>query len=283
MKNSKIIMVFFIIILLFSVLSPNFFCKEIKNFKNIETEKDFIENDFLLGFNFKFFKNRFVIYKMPDTSPSTKGYPVVFLFHGAVQHAFSWFFGLNMWNRAQVSFSKCLIDNGFFVVGLESLKPIKPGPRAWDAFEKDDTLNSDILFVKEVIDWLSNSSLPVDTNKTYCAGFSSGAFFCSRLAQSYDFGFKGVILNSGCNADSISISNMGPVFNCSTGFNISLFHPPALLIHGKEDKLVSIVCTESYYQDLMDNNIEVTKLIDEDAGHIWLKDYNQLIIDWLKK
>ena len=284
MKKSRLIAVIYILILLFSILLPNFYCKKTSNKSQFEKSCiNLFKSDFIMDFKIKFFKNRFIIYKQPNISIPNDGFPIVFLFHGAVQHGFSWFLGLNAWNRAQVSFTKSALENGFFVVSFESLKPIKPGPRAWDCFEKNDTLNSDILYVKEVINWLNNSCLPVNVNNIFCAGLSSGAFFCSRLAQSYNYSFKGVILNSGCNADSIIISNNGPDFNCSTGFNISYFHPPTLIVHGRKDRLISYKCAESYYLDLKYNKVDVTKFVDEEAGHIWLNDYNCLIVDWLKK
>jgi len=269
------------LLLFFSILLPNFSSKNSNVSIALKSESSYLKNNFITDFNLKFFNDRFIVYKKPDISYIEDGFPVIFLFHGAVQHAFSWFLGLNKWNRAQVSFTKCVLDNGFFVVSFESLKPIKPGPRAWDAFEKNDSLNSDILFVKQVINWLKNSSLPVDVNSIFCAGFSSGAFFCSRLSQSYNYSFKGVILNSGCNADCINLSRIGPVFNCSTGFNISSFHPSTLIIHGKQDRLVPYECSKSYYSDLYNSGVDVSFLSDDLGGHIWLEKYNSLIVDWL--
>jgi poly(3-hydroxybutyrate) depolymerase len=283
MKKFNIIGLLFIFILLISIVLPNFSTKNNDITIAFKSNSNYIKNNFITDFKLQFFNNRFIVYTKPDISPLKDTYPVIFLFHGAVQHSFSWFLGLNKWNRAQVSFTKYVLDNGFFVVSFESLKPIKPGPRVWDAFEKKDSLNSDILFVKRVINWLSNSSLPVDINSIFCAGLSSGAFFCSRLSQSYNYSFKGIILNSGCNADCINISKIGPVFNSSTGFNISCFHPPTLIIHGKKDKLVPYECSKSYYLDLNNSGVDVSLISDDLGGHIWFEKYNSLIVDWIKK
>ena len=281
MKKYKFITLFCMFILFLSLILPNFCSKNSDLSFALTSNNSYSKYNFITHFDLKVFNNRFIVYKKPDISSFENGFPVVFLFHGATQHAFSWFLGLNKWNRAQVSFTKCVLDNGFFVVSFESLKPIKPGPRAWDAFEKNDGLNSDILFVKQVINWLKNSSLLVDVNSIFCAGFSSGAFFCSRLSQSYNYSFKGIILNSGCNADCISLSSMGPVFNCSTGFNISAFHPSTLIIHGKQDRLVPYECSNSYYLDLYNSGINVSFFSDDFGGHIWLEEHNSLIVDWL--
>jgi len=282
MKKSRFYILFVTFFVFLLLLFPIFFdnaCKAVNSEKN---NIDFFGKKFITGFHLKFFKRRFIIYKEPNSPPPEKGFPVLFLFHGAVQHAFSWFFGFNFWSKAQTSFTRYALENGFFVVSFESLKPIRPGPRAWDAFEKNMTDNSDFLYLKNVISWLDNSSLSVDVGSIYCAGFSSGAFFCSRLSQSFDYKFKGVIINSGCNANCITLTNFGPVFNCSTGFNISSKHPPALIVHGKKDSLVPYMCAESYYQDLLDGGFEASLLADNSSGHIWLKKYNDLIIDWLK-
>ncbi len=241
-----------------------------------------VKNNFIFDFKIEIIDERFILYKQPDAAPPENGYKTIFLFHGAGQHALAWFLGFYLWSDAQTSFTKEALENNFFVVGLESKKPVRPGPRGWDAFGKESAKNEDISYVQNVISWLENSSLKVNTNKIYAAGFSSGAFMCSRLAQSIGYRFRGVILNSGCNADSIELTNKGPVFNFSTGFNISTFHPPTLLVHGKKDRLVPIEGAESYFQDLQNNGINVTSIYDESKGHIWLENYNEQILNWIK-
>lgn len=287
MKKIKSSIKIFTILIFFSLILPTL-CLNNNSPTKASTldeysNKNIKIKNFIFSFNFKFFNNRFVLYKQPNSNPPQSGYPIIFLFHGAVQHAFSWFFSLNIWNRAQTSFAKCALDNDFFIVSFESIKQIRPGPRAWNVFEKDVIKNTDISFVKNVIDWLENSSLPVNTNNIYCAGFSSGAFMCSRLSQSLNYSFKGVVINSGCNADCITLTNFGPTFDCGTGYNISDFHPPTLLIHGMKDTMVPFECAESYYQDLKDNSINVSTLFSELDGHIWLKRYNNEVIDWMKQ
>jgi len=281
MKNKFVFLKYFSIIIISLILITNFYIN-IENVESKENEnkKNFL-NNFIVGLKVKFIDKRPILFKQPNINPPEDGYPIVFLFHGATQHAFSWFIGFNKWSRTQISFTKDILENGFFVVSFESKRPIRPGPRAWDAFEEDETINTDIIYTKNVISWLDNSTLSVDCDNIFCAGFSSGAFFCSRLAQSYGYSFKGVILNSGCNVNCINLTNMGPVFNCSKGFNISSFHPPTLLVHGEKDGLVPFECADSYYSDLLTNNIDVTTLFDENIGHIWLEKYNNDIIKWM--
>ncbi len=284
MINNKFVK-FFAVFIFTILVSLNFSMSKNNFSKSISTDSRTIrilEKNFVFGFNIKFIDERFVLYKQPAGENPENGYPIIFLFHGAVQHAFSWFLGFNIWGDAQTSFTKSALENNFFVIGLESQKPIRPGPRGWHSFEKNISQNNDISYVNSVISWLENSLLPVDTENIYAAGFSSGAFMCSRIAQSIGNKFKGVILNSGCNANSIDITNKGPVFNFSKGFNIPSFHPPALLIHGEKDMIVPTKGSESYYYDLNKSNINTTKLFDESKGHIWLKDFNNEIIKWIK-
>lgn len=226
---------------------------------------------------------RFFLWAEPELNSSNEDIPVIFLLHGAAQHAFSWFISWNKWSSKQVSFTKAALEKGFFIVSLESQKPIRPGPRAWDVFEKNFSANQDLQFIKNITIWLNNTKPQVNTNKLFCTGFSSGAFMCSRIALSIEDLFQAIALNSGCNADSISLTARGPVFDISSSYNLSKNHPPTLILHGKEDKIVPPICGVNYYNDLQKSGINSSLLIESEQGHVWLKDFNNNILDWFLK
>jgi len=241
------------------------------------------ENAFAHIFHINRVDGRFFLWAQPAIFSYKNGYPVIFLFHGAAQHAFSWIIPWNQWNRNQVSFTTNALDHGFFVVCLESEKPIRPGPRAWDVFEKNSTKNGDLDYIDDVILWLQSSSLEVDLENLFCTGFSSGAFMCSRIGLSREVLFNAIALNSGCNADSITLTMRGPIFDLNKTFNLSIHHPPTLIIHGQQDQLVPVECGINYYNDLQKANVSSSLLIDPEQGHIWLKDFNQEILDWFSQ
>ncbi|MFO8077196.1 MAG: prolyl oligopeptidase family serine peptidase [Thermoplasmatota archaeon] len=232
---------------------------------------------------FNIIHGRFFLYMQPTQQPTAEGYPIIFLFHGASQHAFSWLIGLNKWNKNQMSFATEALDNGFFLILLESNRPIRPGPRAWDVFTTNNSANNDIQYIQSILSWLNQSQLPVNMDSVFCAGFSSGAFMCSRLALNYEHLFNAIAVNSGCNAESITLSQRGPVFDIHSSYNLSADHPPTILLHGQRDQLVPVQCATNYYQDLRNSSVETQILIAPTHGHIWLSAYNQDILNWFSK
>jgi len=222
---------------------------------------------------------RFFLWFKPNTNPPKEGYPAIFLFHGAAQHAFSWAIEWNSWTKNQASFKKKALQEGFFVFCLESQRPVFPGPRAWDVFEENASQNDDFEYITNVINWIKEN-LPEVNNKLYCAGFSSGAFMCSRLAISYDPVFSAIAINSGCNALSISLENFGPSFNLTNSYSLPSIHPPTLLLHGQQDSIVPLKCATNYYNELQQSHIESTLFVEQDQGHIWLKSKNNDVIQW---
>ena len=191
-------------------------------------------------------------------------------------------FEWNSWTINQVSFRKQALEAGFFIICLESKKPIRPGPRAWKVFEEDPNKNNDVYYVSMVLNWIKQHKPDINSDKVYCAGFSSGAFMCSHLANSYDPVFSAIAINSGCNAQAITLTKFGPSFNFTAQYSISKNHPPTLLIHGAQDTIVPLQCATNYYMDLQQSLIDSKLIIEEDIGHIWLKSKNDDILKWFQ-
>ncbi len=226
---------------------------------------------------------RFFLWMQPQKDPGPEGYPVLFLFHGASQHAFSWIMGINKWSRSQMSFATQALDEGFVLIFLQSQRPVRLGPRAWDVFEQDSTVNKDIAYVNSIISWIRETQADVmDVDTLFATGFSSGAFMCSRLALSPEMPFKAFALHSGCNADSITLTNRGPVFNFTFSHNLSTNHPPTLIVHGKQDQIVPVEGGLTYHGDLKKAGVQTDILLSEEGGHIWLTEFNNEILSWFQ-
>ena len=118
-------------------------------------------------------------------------------------------------------------------------------------------------------------------SNVFCVGFSSGAFMCSRIGQTFGTKIKGLVIHSGANADTLEITWKGPFFNISKPLNISLNHPPTLIVHGKKDSLVKIDCGFHLFNDLQRAGIDSEILVSENGEHIWLNEFTSNIIDWL--
>jgi len=272
MKNKHIIVG---IVLLFILLSYN------PVINSESTDIDYINIYYISGFHLTVLNNRILFWEQPECLVPDKGYPVLFLFHGASQHAFSWFIGLNQWSKSQTIFTKKAIEKGFFIITAESLKPIRPGPRAWDIFNNGSD-SKDFGYIENMIEWLENSDLPIDINRLYCAGFSSGAFTCSYIGHYFSDRFNAIAVHSGANSESISLTNRGPYFDLNGSYNFSSSFPPTILIHGENDGFVPVQCAKNFYFDLQRNGIPSKLFISQYEGHIWISQYDFEILDWFK-
>ncbi len=241
------------------------------------------DDSVFLNFNFQLMDDRYFLWALPQAPSSSTGYPVLFLFHGAAQYPFAWFIGLNSWSKAQTSFTNIALNNGFLVIAPSSQRPIQPGPRAWDIFTKDISESEDLQFVSRMLDWLKSINTPIDWDRIYCTGFSSGAFMTSHIAQYFGDRFAGVIVHSGANAESITLSDRGPVFDCTSPYEFPKNHSSTLIVHGGSDGFVPSECGIHYYDELLRCGFDATLLFDSDGGHIWLSEYNEEIISWLKR
>lgn len=226
---------------------------------------------------------RYFFWILPSTPPPEKGYPIIFLFHGAAQHPFSWLTGVNPWNRAQSSFTRLALSNGFFVIIPSSQRPIQPGPRAWNVFTKNISESSDLKFFINMLQWLETIDITVNWEKIFCAGFSSGAFMTSLIAYVFSERVTGVVIHSGTDPDSIILTDRGPVFNCTEPLLFPPNHPPALIVHGGEDTIVPTACGIHYYEELIRCGFNATILLDPTGNHIWLSKFNEDILDWMIK
>ncbi len=264
----KIIVLFLFLLLIFPIISSGFICK--KQFSS----------RFIFGFNRERINDRFFFYKTPGTEMPEEGYPVLFLFHGAVQHGFNWFIGFDPWSYRQTQFTRKSLEKGFFVIAPSSLKPVLPGPRAWDIFSNE---SKDLVFMKDIFDWIELHDEILDTENIFCAGFSSGGFMCSRVGHVFLDKIKAIAVHSGANADSIYLTDGQPGFDLDKNYSFSEDFPYTIIIHGEQDNFVPVEAAKSFYLDLQRCGIVSEKHIDLEKGHIWFSEYEDLIFDFFDK
>jgi len=227
-------------------------------------------------------QNRRFLWQYPNSPPPSTGYPVLFVLHGASQDAEAWFDypqGL-LWQGRQTRFVEEALLQGFCVIAPDSLYPVTPGPKAWDVFATTLDESLDLPFFTDLLLWIHTAPVNVDCSRIYCIGFSSGGFMTSRLAHFFGQSFTAVAIHSGANADSITLGDRGPEFDCSSPQNFSPDHPPCLIIHGGKDHLVPPECGVYLYEELQRGGIESQLLFSSWGRHIWLSWFNDAIFDW---
>ena len=225
-------------------------------------------------------ENRRFLWQHPPSPPPDEGYPVLFVLHGASQDAESWFHGCFLWTGRQSRFVEYALEKGFFIVAPDSLRPFTPGPKAWDAFARTMNTSADLPFIQDLLLWLHTAPVNLDITRVHCIGFSSGGFMASRIAHFFGFTFASVAIHSGANADCITLTDRGPVFDCASPQNFSSMHPPCLIIHGGKDGLVPPECALHLYDQLQERGVPSELLFSSHGHHIWLPYYNKDIVDW---
>jgi len=223
----------------------------------------------------------------PELPAPEGGYPVLFVLHGATQYAETWFKdgkggikGSFIWGKRQTNFVEDALSKGFFIIAPDSIRPLKVGPKAWDSPTSDFNQSKDLPFIKDILDWLTNSSLSINSSRLFCIGFSSGAFMTSRIGQYFYKEFKAIAVHSGGNADIFNIEGLHHEFDISSDINISENHPPTLIIHGNKDRIVPVKAAKHYYSDLQDAGVKSILLLNSVGVHIWQSTFNEDILDW---
>lgn len=276
MLKKHLALIFIILLIIPSIAASNDLFKLNNNFKKISldpTEEIINERRFL--------------WISPDSPAPEGGYPVLFVLHGATQYAETWFKngkggiqGSYIWGKRQTNFVEDALKKGFFVIAPDSIRPLKIGPKAWDSITSDFNQSKDLPFIKDILDWLTNSSLSINSSRLFCIGFSSGAFMTSRIGQYFEKEFKAIAVHSGGNADRLIIKGLHHYFDFNSDINISKNHPPTLIIHGNKDHIIPVIVAKQFYSDLQDAGIKSILLLNSIGLHIWQTNFNEDILDW---
>jgi poly(3-hydroxybutyrate) depolymerase len=229
--------------------------------------------------------SRSVYYAKPVGAAPSGGWPAVVLYQGTG-------FGPGVsWNVAvgpgfpfggyyQVAVVAALIDAGFVVI-----QPPCNGSW-WDGnFPNYDT-SSDAAFIPALLAAMGKGTFgPIDMNKLYATGISSGGYMTSRMAVSYPGRFRALAIESasyatcgavGCSPGGDGGDNVLGVIPATLPSN----HPPTLFLHGGADPIVPISQSQAYYQELMAQGFDTKFVEDPSAGHQWLSVAPQNVAQW---
>ena len=117
--------------------------------------------------------------------------------------------------------------------------------------------------MKTLLESVEDGTLgPLNANRLYAMGISSGGFMTSRMAVSYPGKFRALAVHSGSYATCSSVCVLP---------DLPADHPPTLFLHGGQDFVVPLSVMEVYRDALMDLAVPVQTTVDPDAGHAWLE------------
>jgi poly(3-hydroxybutyrate) depolymerase len=219
---------------------------------------------------------RKVIYQVPAGTPPAGGWPVVMFYQGSFFALDSFVYYSNEWagklyNEGKTI--KTLLDHGYAVIA-----PSAPADLFWQtnipglsgALYETST---DFTFITNLLEGVRQGRFgPLNVQRQYATGISSGGYNTSRMAVSFPGKFKALAIQSGSYATC-----SGPL--CVVP-ELPADHPPTTFLHGFIDTVVPWWSMDMYYDRLLHQGIETTRYTEPLGNHEWFAASPAIILAW---
>lgn len=222
---------------------------------------------------------RQVHWQVPLGDPPEDGWPVAVLFQGSLFTAELFWVVLDVdafgyWNQGQVT--RSLLDSGFAVITPEAHVG---GATFWDTNIPPFSLlwetSADHQFMLDLFDAMDAGEFgPLDADRWYASGISSGGYMTSRMDEAYRDRFSALAVHSASYATC-----GGPL--CVVP-SLSADHLPTLFLHGGADLIVPVGTMDTYHQRLVDLGVPTSRIVQPGAGHGWIDAAPDAIVDWFR-
>lgn len=221
---------------------------------------------------------RDIHWQVPLGDPPASGWPIVMLFQGTSFPALLYFSAPKLTPFGgvhQAELTRALLRSGFAVMAPEALGEgltcwqtnLPPWSTDWES--SSDAALMDALFAG----MLEGSFGPIDFDRQFAAGISSGGYMSSRLAVTWPDRFDAIAVVSGS-----WMTCAGPV--CNVPDTMPADHPPALFLHGSIDPVVPVATMRPYAERLSAAGVEVEEEVTPLGAHAWTAGQPGLIDDW---
>ena len=223
---------------------------------------------------------RTVHWQLPTGPPPSGGWPVVFFFQGAGSSALLIWDGepgdpFGGYHRARTV--EALLEAGFAVIAPETpaggttywTTNVWPWNYSWET-------SSDHQLMQRLFELLEGEEFgPLDRQRLYAVGLSSGGYMTSRMAVSYPGQFRALAIHSGSYATCAGVT-------CLVPDDLPADHPPTLFLHGEEDGIVPLWTMEDYAEELAEQQIPHERVVDPEAGHEWIPAAPEAVRRWFQ-
>ncbi len=217
---------------------------------------------------------REILWQLPAGKAPKDGWPVVLLSQG------SWFpiefsrpRNLPFGGFNEVRVIRELLDNGYAVVAPRATLNV-----GWitNMPHPNYKFTSDYSVLAKTIEMIFSGKFgPLDMQKIFATGISSGGYNTSRLAITFPGIFRALVIQSASYANCL-----GPV--CMMPKKVSSDHPPTRFLHGALDVAVPVATARAFYETLRENRIETDIVVDPKTGHGWLDSSPELVLGWFE-
>lgn len=220
---------------------------------------------------------RDVHYQHPLGEPPPGGWPVVLMFQGSFFTAeVTWIAtdDLPFGAYYQTHVVKRLLDSGYAVITPEAKlggatfwdTNIPPYSLNWESSEDHELM---LLIFTAIGD---GSFGPLDPERLFATGISSGGYMTSRMAVSYPGRFRALAIAAGSYATC-----SGPI--CTVP-DLDASHPPTLFLHGDIDLTVPLSTAEEYHGELLASGVDVRLVTEPGEGHAWIPPSPDEVLMW---
>ncbi len=218
--------------------------------------------------------SRDIKFQLPLGTPPPGGWPVVVVYQGSL-------FPVEFTRTTSAPFGgfyeakliKTMLDNGYAV-----LAPRAPADLAWLTNSGGPlttyNLTTDYTFLNNVFDAIEDGIFgPLNPNRKYATGISSGGYNTSRMAVSFPGEFKALMIQAGSYATCA-----GPV--CIVPSNLPDDHPPTYFTHGFLDAIVPWWTMDIYYDRMLSEGVETGRHTNYLGGHEWFSESAGIALNW---
>jgi poly(3-hydroxyoctanoate) depolymerase len=224
---------------------------------------------------------RDVVWQVPLGDPPDEGWPVALFFQGAFfspETIFAADRGAAFGAVHQVGVTKALLDAGFAVIAPEAMGDgltcwntnVPPWADDWDSAPDDALMTA--LFA--AID--DGTLAPLDGDRLFALGISSGGYMTSRMALAYPGRFDALVIVSASWATCAG-------WACALPASLPEDHPPTRFLHGRLDPVVPIATMEPYEARLAGMGVSTDVRVDEWRGHGWSESAPEAVLDWFER
>jgi poly(3-hydroxyoctanoate) depolymerase len=212
---------------------------------------------------------RQVHHQTPLGTPPPGGWPTVIMFQGSLFTAeLNWsaatWFPFGAYHQAKVL--QQLLDRGYAVITPEAHIG---GATFWDTnnplYARNWQAAPDHRLMLDIFNRIDTGAFgPLNGQKLYATGISSGGYMTSRVALEYPSRFEAVAVQSGS-----YMTCAGPL--CVVPSTLPASHPPTLFLHGVLDPVVPVLTMRAYDASLRRSGIPTRVVTETFATHEWIK------------
>lgn len=219
--------------------------------------------------------SRQVIYQTPLGTPPPGGWPVVILYQGSFfvlddfVYSSSELFG-RLYNEGRLV--KTLLEHGYAVIA-----PSAAADLIWQTnipgLAQHYESSTDYIYIGNLLQAIRQGRFgPLNPNRQYATGISSGGYNTSRMAISFPGQFKALAIQSASYATCAGPLCVVPALPAD--------HPPTTFLHGFLDLVVPWWSMDLYYDRLLYQGIETTRYTAATGQHEWLAAAPARILAW---